>query len=85
MLVVDSASFVARGVCICTCSASSAHAGKVFGTKRDYIVAEAEYQEGEGEEEEQEEGEGIVVVYCGCQDLFFCTAKKMCVFGNVLG
>ena len=33
--------------------------GKVFGTKRDYIVAEAEYQEGEGEEEEEEEGEGI--------------------------
>ena len=32
-------------------------AGKVFGTKRNYIVAEAEYQEGEGEEEEEQEGE----------------------------
>ena len=33
-------------------------AGKIFGTKRDYIIAEAEYQEGEGEEEEEEENEG---------------------------
>ena len=32
-------------------------AGKIFGTKKDYIIAEAEYQEGEGEEEEEEEGE----------------------------
>ena len=30
-------------------------AGKIFGTKRDYVIAEAEYQEGEGEEEEEEE------------------------------
>ena len=33
-------------------------AGKVFGRKRDYVIAEAEYQEGEGEEEEKEEEEG---------------------------
>lgn len=32
--------------------------GKVFGTKADYIVAEAEYQDGEGEEDEKEEEEG---------------------------
>ena len=31
--------------------------GKIFGTKKDYIIAEAEYQEGEGEEEEEEEEE----------------------------
>ena len=29
--------------------------GKVFGTKANYIIAEAEFQEGEGEEEEEEE------------------------------
>ncbi len=30
--------------------------GKLFGTERDYLIAEAEYPEGEGEEEEEEEG-----------------------------
>ncbi len=28
--------------------------GKIFGTKANYIIAEAEFQEGEGEEEEEE-------------------------------
>ena len=45
-------------------------AGKIFGTRKDYIIAEAEYQEGEGEEEEEEEGEdeGIQLYRAG----FFC-------------
>ena len=30
--------------------------GKVFGTEKDYLIAEAEYPEGVGEEEEEEEG-----------------------------
>lgn len=34
----------------------SATPGKMFGTERDYLIAEAEYPEGEGEEEEEEEG-----------------------------
>lgn len=32
----------------------------MFGTKKNYIVAEAEYQEGEGEEEDEQEGEGTI-------------------------
>ena len=29
--------------------------GKIFGTRANYIIAEAEYQEGEGEEDEEKE------------------------------
>lgn len=35
--------------------ASTKFWGKIFGTKANYIIAEAEFQEGEGEEEEEEE------------------------------
>ena len=35
------------------------YAGKIFGTRANYIVAECEYQEGEGEEEEEEPEEQV--------------------------
>lgn len=40
-------------VFLSTICLSSLLAGKVFGTKANYVIAECEYQEGEGEEEDE--------------------------------
>lgn len=42
--------------------------GKVLGTKANYIIAEAEFQEGEGEEEEKEEPKGGEEVEGGSEE-----------------
>lgn len=52
--------------------------GKIFGTKRDYIIAEAEYQEGEGEEEEEEENEGTCTWNHADQGVGYCLLPNQC-------
>ena len=60
--------------------------GKIFGTKNNYLVVEAEYQEGEGEEEEEEEQNEGVYIYnyrvgwlpmAGAVSRIFCFADEV--------